>query len=310
MLKEYKNSDDHIGKKITHIVVTNVCNLTCGGCHQHCGNFEKKQLWFISPEEFSECIKILKMPENRLPVHNPNYITKISIFGGEPTIHPRWDDLLKIMEKNEDVLFRVSTNGRSFKDIKNPNDNFKINVSTLKKIIDIEKGDKKADKNIHYIIDPKDEEKVKNYDFVPVMVAPIDLYPEKNKKYFWTKAQRDCGIWRFCSKAIYNGKAYFCEVAASIDWLFDNGANGWELNDSPFKKTKEEIAEQAEKFCYRCAWCIKYDPALENYKQKIGEPTLISDTNNNFPKSSNFTNLVQITFPSKGSPPLREPNIQ
>ena len=49
-------SDDHLKNKTAHIVITNVCNLTCGGCHQHCGNFEKSQLWLISPEEFASHI--------------------------------------------------------------------------------------------------------------------------------------------------------------------------------------------------------------------------------------------------------------
>jgi organic radical activating enzyme len=310
MLKEHISADKHMAQKITHIVITNVCNLTCGGCHQHCGNFEKSQLWFISLEDFSQCIELLKLPENCLSFPNPNYITKISIFGGEPTMHPQWDELFDIMKSHDNILFRVSTNGRSFKDISNPDPNLSINVSTLKNIIEIEKDSQKAETNIHYIIDPKDEEKVKNYDFVPVMVAPVDLYPEKSKKYFWTKAQRDCGIWRFCSKAIYNNKAYFCEVAASMDWLFDNGANGWDMDDAPFDKTNEEIAEQAEKFCHRCSWCIKYDPILKEYKQKISEPTLVSISNMGFPASAKFIKPVQITFPSKDSPPLREPNIQ
>ena len=119
-------------------------------------------------------------------------------------------------------------------------------------------------------------------------------------KYFWIKAQRDCGIWKYCSKSIYNNKSYFCEVAASMDWLFHGGVNGWEIDDKPFHKTKEEIADQAENFCHRCSWCIKSDPALKEFKQKISEPTLVSISNMKFPKSAKFIKPVQVS-PIKGN---------
>jgi organic radical activating enzyme len=299
MLSLFPNSKKHLNKKISHIVITNVCNLSCGGCHQHCGNFEKEQLWFISKKEFIECIKILKNPQNRILIKNKNFITKISIFGGEPTLHPQWKELVEVMELHGDVLFRVSTNGRlAHEEIKKYKNEKEMNIATLREIIKIEKSDHRPKSNINYIIDPKDEYKIQSYKFVPTMIAPIDVYPNKNKKYFWKKAQRDCGIWKNCSKSIYNGKAYFCEVAASMDWLFYNGQNGWDLNDNLFDKSIREIEGQAEKFCHRCAWCIKTDPVMSNYVQKISDPTLVSETNKNFPKNDANLQLVQIEIPN------------
>lgn len=300
MLSLFPNSKKYLNKKISHIVITNVCNLSCGGCHQHCGNFEKKQLWFISKDEFIKCIKVLKSPKNRILIKNKNFITKISIFGGEPTLHPQWNELVEIMKEHTDVLFRVSTNGRlSAEEIKKYKNKKDLFVTTLSEIVSMERSNYKPQSNITYIIDPKDEDKIKYYKFVPTMIAPIDIYPNKSKKYFWKKAQRDCGIWKNCSKSIYNGKAYFCEVAASMDWLFYNGQNGWDINDDLFNKTTKEIEKQAEKFCYRCAWCISSDPVMNNYEQKISDPTLVSETNKNFPKKDANLQLVQIEIPKR-----------
>jgi organic radical activating enzyme len=296
MLKNHPSPDYHLRHKMKHIVITNVCNLTCGGCHQHCGNFDKPQLWFIGLDDFQRHIEILKLPENRLYLPNSHYITKISIFGGEPTVHPQWSDLVDIMHSHQDVLFRVSTNGRLHKNPKNPYPKLTLNVATLKSIIRVEKSNLKLEDNVLYVIDPKDESKVENYQFVPTLVAPIDLYPHKSKSYFWIKAQQDCGIWKHCSAAIYNNKAYFCEVAASMDHLLFNGENGWDVTDKPFSKTTNEIAEQAEKFCYRCAWCVKGDDAIKQHMQKISEPTKISQTNvNSLPNpKGKFLEIVQI----------------
>lgn len=276
MINELKNPSIHLMQKMKHIVITNVCNLTCGGCHQNCGNFSKEKLWFIDPADFESYINILKKEDNLLNFPNKNFITKISIFGGEPTLHPQWNLLLSIMKNHQNVLFRVSTNGRLLKDIENPYPLLPLNVATLKHIKDIEKSQNQPDTNIFYIVDPKTEEKINNTSFIPTFIAPIDVYPKKSKHFFWYKAQEKCEIWKNCSASIYNKKAYFCEVAGAMDHMFYNGTKGWDINEKPFNKSIKEIEEQASHFCYRCAWCIKDEI---NINQKINDPTFISKTN-------------------------------
>lgn len=98
------------------LVVTNACNLSCGGCHQFCGHFSKEEIWFVSLDNFEKevqaCTKwadeYWKLPDF------PNYNKNIVIYGGEPLLHPQWNDLCDIMRKYKSYNFLVYTNGLKF----------------------------------------------------------------------------------------------------------------------------------------------------------------------------------------------------
>lgn len=311
MIRDFYKTQKHLLRKRTHIVLTNVCNLSCGGCHEFCGQFKKDDLWFIPLDDFENQVNIIKKYEyskgeniqfpseesknisnnmekyygkiknkkikemfNYTSVSDARERAKISVFGGEPTTHPKWKELIKIMHKHDDITFKVSTNGR------------------------LGHTHGEVDENIIYVVDKKS-----NQIFTPTLISPSDLMPNKSKKYFWIKAQRDCELWKQCASSIYKNKAYFCEVAAAMDHLFGNGENGWSIEDGkyPFDKTLEEINEQAEKFCHRCAWCIKDEPIIKNYKQPITEPSLISISNMKDLKKpqEKMLNLVQIEIKTK-----------
>lgn len=254
------NPESRIAKKLKSkrivLMITNICNLTCGGCHQLCGHFSKKKLWYLPAQEIDSIINLIK-PYNKL----------IQIFGGEPTIHPEWDEIVKILLSHSDVNFKVSTNGL--------------------------KGHKPKDKlkNIDFMVDVKGESKEddeKRY-FLPTLVAPIDL-DNQPPEHYWKKAQKDCPVWEKCGSCIYKNKAYFCEIAAAMDHLFHNGENGWDIESdkNPMARTAEEINEQAKKFCYRCGWCLDKDIN----RQKITEPSCITKTNQFESPRENLLKLI------------------
>ena len=98
------------------IVVTNACTLSCGGCLEFCGSFTKDQLFFISLDEFRSNIESVIKWLDANPDIPPNWtlpwhLKFIGIYGGEPTIHPQWSELLEIMHEYEDYPFIVYTNG-------------------------------------------------------------------------------------------------------------------------------------------------------------------------------------------------------
>ncbi len=157
---------------------------------------------------------------------------------------------MAVLLAHPNVKFRVSTNGR--------------------------KGHKPGDQitNITFVVDQKSGVEHDRL-FVPTLIAPVDL-TLGSPDHYWQLAQKQCPVWKECATSIYNGKAYFCEVAAAMDHLFHGGENGWVIEGKyPFDKTDEEIAEQAKKFCYRCAWCI--EDQLK--RQPITDPSYVSLTN-------------------------------
>lgn len=266
MLKVFKKQDiaERLLKKNREIVITNVCNLNCGGCCQLVGQFQKDQLWFITLEELEINIKILKKYP---PKNSP--MSPITIFGGEPTLHPEWDRIIKILKKHAPTNFWINTNGRL--------------------------GHKRYQKedNIVWYVDRHPD----NQLFVQTSYAAMDAIKLPSDIDYWKKAQKDCPIWNGCQCSIYNNKAYFCENAAAIDWLFNNGNNGWDLSDNknPFDRSKEEIDKQASQLCKRCGWCA---PELIP-RQLSRDPTYVSPSNQIKGKIKNILPVINIQKPQR-----------
>jgi hypothetical protein len=216
---------DHLLGKQRQIVITNVCNLNCGGCNQLIGNFAKDQLWFIPLEELEQSIGLLERYPATKPENHP-----ITIFGGEPTLHPKWKEIVAMLKRHAPTVFWINTNGRL--------------------------GHQRYQKedNLVFWVDLHPESQL----FVQTLYAAQDAIDLPTDMAYWEKAQKDCPLWNGCQSSIYNGKVYFCENAGPMDHLFYDGKYGWKIdpNKHPFDHTKEEIDEQAKNFCKRCGWCV------------------------------------------------------
>jgi hypothetical protein len=261
----YDHSDkEMLMSRPPYITITNVCNLHCGGCSQLCGHFEKEQLWFMTVDEIRAAIEVMG-----------KYVGKtIWIFGGEPTIHPQFEEIKDLLYSyNGRYSFIIFTNGRL-----HPNHPTEIDDDHPDR-----QGGWVPDKlNVKYLIDFKQrygKDGVLDKDFNPTLVAPMDVLKVKSKKYYWEEARRHCICWNKCGTTIYNNRAYICEVAGAFDAITGED-NGWPLvaGDNPFDKTDEEIAEQAEKFCYRCAAGYSNDKHIIP-DQKISQKSFVSITN-------------------------------
>jgi hypothetical protein len=234
-----KSDSEHLKDLGASVMITNACNLACGGCSVLCGTFPKEKLWFISPEQ-------LRIDIEAAGLHNWH----ITLYGGEPTAHPKLEELLDICEKEFPQFgFQVFTNG--FKPFRE-----RPNVGTR--------------------LDEK--KKGFNRPFVSTLIAPQDMLKVKDPDFYWQSARSRCGIFNGCNAQIYNGKAYICQVAAGMDHLRTGGENGWEVipGQDPFDRTDEEIAEQGRKFCPSCAHCLGGEHL---HMQESKDPHVASESN-------------------------------
>lgn len=79
-----------------NIVITNNCNLNCSYCFTR--NKINNVNDFISIEELYNILKFLNNEKN------------IGLIGGEPTLHPDFENIVKILaEQNKNIL--LFTNG-------------------------------------------------------------------------------------------------------------------------------------------------------------------------------------------------------
>ena len=244
------------------IIVTNVCNLSCGGCYAQCGKFSKDKLWYIPLDQLRQNIDYIQRFMYGGEVTLPNgEIVKINseghgidLIGGEPTIHPEWDKIWRIITQEFPHLrFMISTNGRvPIKDAP----------------------------NIYYHLDYKTKEIPSQHDFAPTLVAPIDIVGNKNRLHYWETAQTDCNIWQAlsCVNPIYKNEISICSVASSWNDLLDLDL-GWPLtpNQNPFSKlTDKNVKDKASKVCYRCGWSKRLDLPEVQHSESYN---LVSQTN-------------------------------
>ena len=252
-----KKPTEHLQEKRWLLSITNRCNLSCGNCAQLCGHFPAEKIWELSLSQIDQAIRSVK------PYASPQ--NRVTIFGGEPTIHSQWEEVLQLVHSHAPFHFIVNTNGR------------------------LGHRPFQREKNVTYHVDthPSDQQ------FLTTMVAAKDCIPEQAESpaYFWELAKKDCPIWETCGSALYNGKAYFCEHAAAMDHLFYEGNSGWAVEEgkNPFDRTEAEIEDQAHKFCQHCGWCIK-----GMGRQRVAEKTKCTQSNYDlFPRKQ----LVQLLPP-------------
>jgi len=78
----------HGGPALCNVAVTNSCNATCDFCNFARGKVSARDLRWIDAEQLPRALDIL---------HSRN-VRYISFFGGEPLLHPRIDEMIRMAE--------------------------------------------------------------------------------------------------------------------------------------------------------------------------------------------------------------------
>jgi MoaA/NifB/PqqE/SkfB family radical SAM enzyme len=297
-IKKIKSeSEIKLNNKFYSINVTNACNLACGGCNQLCGLFPKEKIWFISLDQLKNSINgFIEYKKHNW--HRSDYKDEnkfCGLYGGEPTIHPEFNEILNILYSYEDLPFCIYTNGRTFKremdliDI-TVHTSREISSQTMKLNMNRQSSFKVLhqfhthEKNVAYRIDFKNKDF--RSKFSPTLCAPCDWQDSnKSKAQYVEQAKKVCYQWNNCEHSIYNGKAYACHLAAAMDFMFYESSHGWDLQEgkNPFDKNDQEINKQLENFCYRCGYNL--DKGLNGFEDFSGvnqyahKKTLATKTN-------------------------------
>lgn len=82
----------------------------------------------------------------------------------------------------------------------------------------------------------------------PILVSPEDLGMDSFT--MWYRVHH-CWIQNSWSASITPRGAFFCEVSAALDYLFQ-GPGGWPVEPGWWKRTPKDFTEQMESSCTRC----------------------------------------------------------
>ena len=199
---------------VIHIDVTNACWLKCTNCTSHVGHHNKP--YFMDLDYVRKAIESLQ-----------DFPGRIGLMGGDPALHPKFD---KICEIYSEMIPRrqreLWTSGWKWKEKKD------------------------------LIFKTFDEDRITYNDHstpggkhTPLLIS-IDEVIE-DKELMW-KLIDNCWIQEQWSASINPKGAFFCEVAASLDYLLD-GPGGYPVEKGWWKKTPEDFKDQVDRYCKNCS---------------------------------------------------------
>lgn len=247
--------------KIIQIDITNACPHLCSNCTRFCGH--QTSASFMDEETFRQAARSLK-----------EFNGAVGIIGGEPTLHPRFERLMEIY-REELYPGRVLQQGRD------PIVDF--NAYSMACINTFKPGGKMPAlftslgpgyfKNFELIQELFGFQVVNDHANVglhqALLVSRRDLGLSDEE---WIPLRDRCWVQNLWSASITPKGAFFCEVAASLDLLF-NGPGGWPVEPGWWRRTPEEFGDQLN-WCELCSACLHVPRRMANEKVDTVSPTL------------------------------------
>jgi len=234
---------------LIQIEVTNACVFECPNCTRFVGHHKKP--YFMDIKTIEKAIDSLE-----------GFKGGIGIMGGEPLLHPEFEEICKLLLKRVPPEKRfLWTSGYNWK--------------KYRRIIR-----KTFQENVYY--NPH-ETLLQHHQ--PILIAIKDVIDDRN---FMDGLISKCWIQERWSPSINPKGGFFCEVAAAMDLLFD-GPGGYPLEKGWYNKTPEEFRDQIERYCYNCGAALPYPSvsikegkdfvSISNYKllEKLQTPRFLKN---------------------------------
>jgi hypothetical protein len=194
------------------IEITNACVLQCSNCTRLVGH--SRHPFYMDVDFFKKAVDSLK-----------NFPKMIGVMGGEPLLHPRFEEISLYLHSKvpKERCGLWSTFPKSKKHyaplIAEVYGNVLLNDHTTEGL-----------------------------NHAPVLVSGKECI--RDDFLMWYHIEH-CWIQNSWSASITPKGAFFCEVAAAFDMVF-NSSGGWPVELDWWKKTPKDYTEQMERFCVNC----------------------------------------------------------
>lgn len=269
--------------RIIQIDITNACIHNCSNCTRFCGHHKKP--FFMDVDTFKKAVDSME-----------GYVGTVSMMGGEPTIHPHFEEMLmylgskfkgknawnvdnegvrKVCEEKDDKPTPMIYPQKNFMDTVHEVEMDNVFLypcesdpnGTRQTIYGTGLWSAMGEKyKQHYelIQDTVDYQALNDHSMPmyhqPALISRKSLgIPDKE----WLELRDNCWIQNLWSACITPKGAFFCEVAGALDMLFD-GPGGWPIEPGWWKRTPEEFGDQLH-------WCELCGLALDTFTRNANE---------------------------------------
>lgn len=245
--------------KIVMIDITNACHHACSNCTRFCGQHPKP--FFMDVDFFKKAVDSMA-----------GFPGIVGIIGGEPSLHPHFEEMMdyyasRVPEPRPKAFLGTPT--ASFKD--------------YGRLVRYMRGRKRGlfsalgpgyYKNFEKIQDIfpyqslNDHQSISMHQAILVTRKELGIPDEE-----WFKLRDSCWIQNIWSATITPKGAFFCEIAASMDMLFD-GPGGWPVEPGWWKRTPADFGEQLN-WCESCSVSLTMPANNANDDTDIVSPVML-----------------------------------
>lgn len=224
------------------IDITNACINRCSNCTRFCGHHKKP--YFMEYPFFCAAVDSLK-----------DFDGVVGMMGGEPTLHPEFEKFSRYLAQSRltepEVLCRMPIHDMSHV---MHSDLIKHTKKACGLWSTLGSGYYKHFETISDVFGYQILNDHKNpCKHQGLLISWKDCGITEQE---WHAKREKCWIQNCWSASITPKGAFFCEVAAALDMLFD-GPGGWDISDHAWwRKTPEEFGDQLQ-------WCEICGAALD-----------------------------------------------
>jgi len=250
--------------KVIQIEITNACPHSCSNCTRFCGHH--KRPFFMDWTTFERAVDSLR-----------GYDGIIGLMGGEPLLHPEFERMtlyLRHCHPMETPLPLTHWPLRDFIRTTLARQSANMVLSRCKGPGLWTSMPRQYARHFELIQDSFVFQNLNDHCnpsyHQPLLIARRDLgIPDEE----WLQLRDDCWIQNCWSASISPKGAFFCEVAAALDMLFD-GPGGWAIEPDWWRRTPADFADQLH-------WCELCGAALQTIRRDANDeiddvsPTLL-----------------------------------
>ncbi|MBN2713166.1 MAG: hypothetical protein JXR97_12165, partial [Planctomycetes bacterium] len=219
------------------IEITNGCIHSCSNCTRFCGHH--KSPFYMEVDFFKKAVDSME-----------GFGGMVGVMGGEPTLHPQFADIV-------DYYSRKIPLRKPFRKYTTPVTSFVQHRNRYLSDPDHARGlwtslGKNYYRHFELIQDVfpfqciNDHENPGLHQALLITRKELGIPDEE-----WFPMRDKCWVQNLWSASITPKGAFFCEIAAALDMLFD-GPGGWPVEKGWWKRKPEDFGEQL-KWCELCS---------------------------------------------------------
>ena len=203
---------------VIQIDITNACHLACANCTRHVGHHRKP--YFMDLDTIGRAIRSLE-----------GFPGRIGIMGGEPTLHPKFTEILALVrelipDKSKREFWTAGFKWKKYRDDV-------LDTFTVQRIAF---NNHTQTTGMHQ----------------PLLVAIDEVVEDEEIRSILIE---NCPFQSSWSASITPKGAFFCEIAASLDWLLD-GPGGYPIEPGWWDKKPDQFADQVAEYCGKCSGAL------------------------------------------------------